>query len=302
MENTTGQYNVSIFPCSGTGDALSAAVRMEVASGFEAFYREVMERKTWGKGCEASEARLPGAYKLRICDGVGEDFYSFCEEEGDIIAGLLYCCIKHGVTVREIAYKESRYTDISEAIFLETERIVRKAADPGDDTEYIEHEYPVRVYAKKDGYDTAIDFFGLRMTDDDSIFHYDSKSRGVVEAKENQIHIGMYGYSWSGCYYDDEWNLETGELVITDREVPYDVEDQGHVFFEADGNNVTFSMLLDGKLYPEIVKTDGKVIFYDTHLFVDECAGGQSITNFLDGGTAAELQIFRQPCRRPRFP
>ncbi|HBA46466.1 MAG TPA: hypothetical protein DCZ91_01415 [Lachnospiraceae bacterium] len=133
---------------------------------------------------------------------------------------------------------------------------------------------------KKDGYDTTVDFFGLRMTDDDSVFQYDSKSRGVVEAKENQIHIGMYGYSWRGCYYDDEWDPETGDLVITYREVSYDVEDQGHVFFEADGNNVTFSMLLDGKLYPEIVKTDGKVIFYDTHLFIDDCAGDQSITNF----------------------
>ena len=124
MEGTIRQYNVSIFPCQETGDAPGAAICMEVAGGFEEFYREVTERKTWGQGCRASEAVLPGAYKLRICDGIGEDFYSFCEDEVNIIAGLLYCCTKHGAAVREIDYKGSRYTDISEVSILETERIV----------------------------------------------------------------------------------------------------------------------------------------------------------------------------------
>lgn len=51
MESTIRQYNVSIFPCQETKDAPSAAIRMEVAGGFEEFYREVMEWETWGQGC-----------------------------------------------------------------------------------------------------------------------------------------------------------------------------------------------------------------------------------------------------------
>lgn len=49
MANTTRQYNVSIFPCPETGDAPSAAIYMEVADGFEEFYREITERKAWGQ-------------------------------------------------------------------------------------------------------------------------------------------------------------------------------------------------------------------------------------------------------------
>ncbi len=90
MSNTTRQYNVSIFPCPETGDAPSAAIYMEVADGFEEFYREITERKAWGQGYKASEAKLPGEYKLRICDGTGEDFYSFCEDRGASLPG---CCI-----------------------------------------------------------------------------------------------------------------------------------------------------------------------------------------------------------------
>ncbi len=61
---------------------------------------------------------------MRICDGTGEDFYSFCEDEGSIIAGLLHCCIRQGVTVREFHYKGNSYTDISDAAILDAERIV----------------------------------------------------------------------------------------------------------------------------------------------------------------------------------
>lgn len=259
MEGTIRQYNVSIFPCQETGDAPGAAICMEVAGGFEEFYREVTERKTWGQGCRASEAVLPGAYKLRICDGIGEDFYSFCEDEVNIIAGLLYCCTKHGAAVREIDYKGSRYTDISEVSILETERIVIEPVRPDDMDDYIEDEYPVRVCAKKDGYNTTVYFFGLRMSGNSSPFCYGSNSRGLVEVKENQLHIGMYGYSWG-------LDRCAAEQDVLCREC--DGDDQEHVFCETDGNNVTFSILLDGKLYPKIVRTDEKVVFYNTHLYI----------------------------------
>lgn len=64
-----------------------------------------------------------------------------------------------------------------------------------------------------------VDFFGLRMRDDSLLFRYGSNSRGMVEAKENQLHIGMYEYSWTENNCADEQDMETGEWVMTDREV-----------------------------------------------------------------------------------
>lgn len=43
MDNTTRQYNVSIFPCLETGSESSSSVHMEVAGDFRAFYEDAMD-------------------------------------------------------------------------------------------------------------------------------------------------------------------------------------------------------------------------------------------------------------------
>ncbi len=42
MDNTTRQYNVLIFPCSGTGGTPGSTVHMEVAGDFKAFYEDAI--------------------------------------------------------------------------------------------------------------------------------------------------------------------------------------------------------------------------------------------------------------------
>ena len=147
MDSTTRQYNVSIFPCSGTGDTPSSAVHMEVTGDFKAFYEEAM------KWISAFHQLRTAENRFRIHDGVGEEDFFVCCDEAEVILSLLYCCKEHKAAVREIFYQGNHYTDISDIRFSEgfvADKYVYGNPDRID----------IQLHAKKNGCDTLVYIFG----------------------------------------------------------------------------------------------------------------------------------------------
>lgn len=270
MDNTTRQYNISIFPCPGTGDTPGAEVHMEVSGDFKAFYEEVME---WiSEFCQyrnydySTGGRNDDRFLIR--DGVQEDFSVPCAEE-EIILSLLYCSRNHEVTFREIVYQGNHYTDISDIRF--SEGFHNDKYNMGSDTERIN----IRLHAKKNDSDTLIYLFGpsLIAVGDGGIAGY-PLSHGMVEGEEGRMHYaGTYCYR---CYeeeFTEDWydysqwddafdDGATYEPVMRNRTDVYDYTDGVEVFLETDGKNVTFNVLMGGRLYQKISRDDEKVVFH----------------------------------------
>lgn len=268
MEIATRKYNVFIYPCSETGETPSSEVHMEVDGDFKAFYEDAMKwisafnqlRYSYLKGSRNDA-------KFRIHDEVDEDICVLCAEE-EIILSLLYCCKNHEITIREIRYQGNQYTEISDIRFFKG--FVYDKYNGGCDTDRIN----IRLHAKKNGCDTQIYLFGplLIAVADEGIAGY-PLSHGMVEIDKKQMYYAgtycyhcheeetvesLYDYSqWDDAF--DDGNYEPEMVSHTDE---YDYTDGVEVFLETDGKNVTFSALMDGKLYKKISKDDEKVVFY----------------------------------------
>lgn len=251
MEYTTRQYNVLISPYSEADDTPGCAVHMRVTGDFEKFYGKM---KKWRSRFHSFKMPLQksqqGNYKIRVHDGVGEDVNLYCDAE-EMIFALLYCCADHGVKVSEINCKGTVYKDISYITFLKR----------GYENKGFGVTHPLYLLAKKDGNYVIVYFFGPYVDEFyGEVLRY-PVSNGIVELEGRQLYIGTYRYEEymepSECHTD-----KSGEKCgITD--VIY-CDEEVHVFLETDGKDVTFSILLDGRLYRKISKTDEKVIFHYT--------------------------------------
>ncbi len=270
MDSTIRQYNVSIFPCSGTGDTPSSAVHMEVTGDFKTFYEDAM------KWIRAFHQLRTAEDRFRIRDGVGEEDFFVCCDEAEVILSLLYCCKEHKASVREIFYQGNRYTDISDIRFSEgfvADKYVYGNPDRID----------IQLHAKKNGCDTLVHIFGPGFGYVDTDFYEDEFcifgypcSYGMVETDEKRMYYaGTYCYS---CYEQDDSN-DFSTLVDE-----YDYYDGVELFLETDGKNVTFSALLDGKLYKKISKDDEKIVFYSA-LHEDVLLREMRIYEVHEGGT-----------------
>ena len=248
MDSTTRLYNVSIFPCSGTGETPSSAVHMEVTGDFKAFYEDAM------KWIRAFHQFRTEEDRFRIRDGVGEEDFFVCCDEAEVILSLLYCCKEHKASVREIFYQGNRYTDISDIRFSE--------GFVADKRGYDADRINIRLHAKKNGCDTLVYIFGPEFgtlpwddgyEDEFGILKY-PLSHGMVETDGKQMdYAGDYCYP---CYEQDDSNVFS---TLVDE---YDYYDVVELFLETDGKNVTFSALMDGKLYKKISKDDEKIVFH----------------------------------------
>lgn len=203
----------------------------------------------------------------------GEDVLFYCGEEM-IILSLLHCCKELAVTVREITYKGAVYTDIKALEFLEDIVAYRER----DGIESIQQ--PIRFAAKKDGCDVHVYFFGDAYSDVAESFQW-TLSYGVVEVKENQMYVGTYNYMCHDFIY---YTVEGGDYWQN----CIDDDTALHIFLEIDGNNITFSVLINGELYKKISKDDENVIFYYTPFY------GQKLysSEFRQGGNTEDI-IFR---------
>ena len=281
MENTTRQYNVSIFPDLEAGDTPSSTVHMEVAGDFKAFYEDAMN---WISAFQSfREDIMEKCDRFRIRDGEEAEDFLVCCHEAEIILSLLYCCENHEVTVREIYYQGNRYTDISDIRFLEgilDERYGVPACT-----------HPIQLHAKKNGRDMLIYIFGPYTYEDynGAQISWYPLSHGMVEIKEKQMYYaGTYRYHvheeiWKS-YLSDSGDSEDGDTLDDGSGEPrmksyiqtLDCEKGAEVFLKTDGKNVTFSVLMDGELYKKISKDEEKVIFYSA-LFNNALLGEDSI-------------------------
>ena len=253
MENITRKYDVFIYPCSGTGDTPSSAVHMEVAGDFRAFYEDAMD---W---IRAFHQRKTADDRFRIRDGEDEEAFAVCCDEAEVILSLLYCCKEHKAAVREILYQGNRYTDISDIRF--SEGFVADRYGYGLGLGHAERT-DIRLHAKKNGRDTLIYIFGpetgYMLTDSYEeqfcIFGY-PLSHGCVEIEEKQMYYA--GTCCYPCYEEiDDFYYPSDEVKICD------YNDGVELFLETDGKNLTFSALLDGRLYKKISRDDEKIVFY----------------------------------------
>ncbi|HBA49717.1 MAG TPA: hypothetical protein DCZ91_18360 [Lachnospiraceae bacterium] len=262
------KYNVFIYPCSGETGQPSSEVRMEIDGGFRLFYEDVMgmismfheHAKSTGSGADA---------RFRIRDGENGEEFDVCFDEADIIYSLLYCCEGHpDVTVREILYQNSRYTDVSEVRFWVNE--LTSYCYGGGSYDIDLFAVNIGFHAKKDGNDTQVYVFGPYFYwypdysgEDVRVIDSYPRSHGIVEVQDRQIqYAGMY-------HYDRE---KVGDTIIGGNGEPEYVMQEEHegagaeVFLESDGKRVMFSILLDGKLYRKISMDGEKVIFYSALL------------------------------------
>ena len=266
MENTTRQYNVLIFPCSETGNTPSSAIHMEVAGDFKMFYEDAL------KWIRAFHERQTADDRFRIRDGEDDEDLYVCCDEAEVILSLLYCCKDHKVAVREILYQGNRYTDISD-IQLSDGFVADEHGFGGAE------RTDIRLHAKKNGHDTLVYLFGPEFgyipgddyEDKFCIFRY-PLSHGMVEIGKNQMYYaGTYRYP---CYEEDSLYYSPSR----------DYYDGVELFLETDGKNVTFSALLDGRLYKKISKDDEKIVFHSI-LDEDVLLGKNRIYEAFEGGT-----------------
>ncbi len=270
MENNARKYDVYIYD-SGTQDTPTAEIHTEIHGNFETFYKDFLSclaafHQVW------AYTEKPG---LLIRDGAyEEDIFVTCSEF-ECILSLLYCLEDHDVTVREILYQGNRYTDISEVRFssgFDYDDVSCYGEDP--------KRANIRLHAKKNGCGMRIYLFGPSfhyLEDDDGIsclriYHY-PRSCGMVEAKDRKplYYAGTYVYD---CFEDEGYR-------------GYSEHCEGvEVFLETEDDDVTFSVLLDGRLHEKIKKDDDYVIFYSA-LHQGSLLNDRSIIN--EGGS-------RQPC------
>lgn len=188
----------------------------------------------------------------------GEDVIFCCGEEM-IILTLLHCCKESATAVRKINYKGAVYTDIKFLEFLDDVVAYKDTTD----TKCIQR--PVRFVAKRGGSYMLVYFFGDADAFADE-FAYSGEahfiwtlSYGVVEVRKNQIYVGAYHYRCRDYIYTQEGENYWRNIVDDDTAL--------HVFLETDGYDVTFSVLINGKLYKKISKDNESVIFYDTPFY-----------------------------------
>jgi hypothetical protein len=251
MDSTTRQYNVSIFHCSGTGNTPSSAVHMEVTGDFKAFYEDAMDWIRAFHQCGKED-------RFRIHDGEEEEGFFVRCDEAEVILSLLYCCKEHKAAVREIFYQGNHYTDISDIRFSEGFVADKYGVDGFGNADRIN----IRLHAKRNGRDTLVYIFGPEFgyipTDNYEeelcIFGY-PLSHGMVETEEKRMY-----YAGTCCYpcyeeIDDFYYPSPGVKIC-------DYHDGVELFLETDGKNVTFSALMDGRLYKKISKDDEKIVFH----------------------------------------
>lgn len=88
-------------------------------------------------------------------------------------------------------------------------------------------------------------------------------SSGIVEAAEGQTYAGMCSRVWLETYVkvtEDEFGLPVEQESKSDHRIGI------HLFLEANGQDLTFSVLLGGRLYKKISRDAEKVVFYYTPL------------------------------------
>lgn len=262
MNGETKQYSILIVPQPEDSNSPVSAVHLEIAGDSSDFYNNVEEwknrlapdRKTLYSNGSADRA-------CRIVAGTDGDFTVPCDEFAALSTLLYYCAVPEA-TVREIRYRDTVYTDVSNL------EILYKEFEAVQGTIYA---CPVRCSAKKDGRDVTVYFLGF-----DS-FGYDPDpydmpgqiscglSGGIVEADEKRLYLGAYLDSVSQWVerIDEETALE-----IPDSYYSLDFDVFFHVFLETDGEDVTFCRLLNGKMCRMISKTKDTVIFHAT---TDDC-------------------------------
>nr|WP_302111797.1 AAA family ATPase [uncultured Acetatifactor sp.] len=251
MESTARNYNVLIYPCSETGETPSSQIHMEVAGDFKAFYEDAMKWIRVFHESRHSEEKGEDA-RFRVHDNEGKEDIPVRCDEAEIILSLLYCCQDHEVHVREICYQGNSYTDISDIRFSNGFVANRERYANIFRTN-------IRLRAKKNGLDIKVYLFGPELfynAYDELCCNGYPLSHGMVEIDERQMcYAGTYIY-W--CHEEEE------DLDFPENTLPkiYDYDDGVEVFFETDGKSITFSALMDGKLYKKIHKDDEKVVFY----------------------------------------
>lgn len=110
-------------------------------------------------------------------------------------------------------------------------------------------------------------------------------SSGIVEAAEGQTYAGMCSRVWLETYVNVTEDA-SGSLVEQEGETEHSVGI--HLFLEANGQDLTFSVLLGGRLYKKISRDAEKVVFYYTPLDRAAREGG----GFRQGENPRDL-IFR---------
>lgn len=283
MDNTVTQYTLQIFPYLAKDSMLpSSEVHVEI-SGDMAHFREKFAQWLDAFDLFRKHHFSDQDFQFRIWDGAQwgnesdkmveyRDLY--CNEE-DIVFALLYTCkdFKDAVAVREIAWKGTVYTDISGLEVLKPGRI---EVDEGRES-YRFDAYPIRLCGKKEEALVKLCFFGP-YTETDEICPYDDDeeeedtpviqqgtlSSGIVEQDQNRVYIGVYPCLeyWEG-YEEIFWCLDENGDQKYRYTIRYTTEDY-HMFMDVNGTDVTFSLLLNGRLYPKIRKTEEEVIFYYT--------------------------------------
>lgn len=228
------EYKVLIYSGQQAKDVPGSMVHMEIFGEREVFYRDAkMLLHALGNAADKTETD----YKFRICDGVNEDVCANCEED-EIISVLIHTLRDetYQTSIKEIVYQGDRYTDIE---VLESE-----AGSAGATEDCIQ------VSAKKNGIPTLVCFlspevYGECDEDDEYMYIKYVLSDGIVEVKAKQMYIGAYGCT-----------VCRGEEQLCNTKV--------HAFLEADGKSLTFSILLNGKLYKKISMDEEQIIFYYT--------------------------------------
>ena len=291
MDSITRQYNVSIFPCSGTRDTPSSTVHMEVTGDFEEFHKELMHwLDAYNNTYHADGLSVSRPHReqetFRVCDGVNGDFPVYCDER-EIIDSLIFSCIYHNTddweaswsfrhrepqasglikytaVIRKICYKGNTYTDISGFRTLEG-----KTPKKGSLT--------LLINAKKNGHDIQVYYFRphlmlmhrnkkayfeyLEACPDNKFLQRPIESIGIIETDERRKYVGAFYYD--ELHREQEYSVD-GEMVPG---LYYEIirKKELHVFLETDKEKgrTIFKALRHGELQDKIYMDRDKVIFY----------------------------------------
>lgn len=265
------QCKILIFDALKDGDTPSSEIHMELEAGFERFWNDA--KSALDELC--IDYIMHDEFLIRIECGAGNYFVKGyevdeygsivnsefelipdnekavfrCSFDEEVLVYTLLCyCQKSAAAVRRFCYNGSEYTDISDMEILND--VVYSSYD---DSSIKQSSF--KFAARKDGCNLSVYYFGdgvITSPDDRDGDHCWPPSNGLVEAKENRIYIGTY------CY-EDEFETDIGDINIIDHD-----KTSLHVFFETDGKAITFSVLIDGKLYKKISSDDETVTFYHT--------------------------------------
>lgn len=269
------ECSVLIFDISKGCDLPSSELRMEIDGDLEKLWKDAAdELNRDGLATAADQIAFgmvgePG-FRVRIECGDDDSFAKgekfpdllFYRSEEMLILSLLHCW-ESVSKLRELNYKGTVYKNIKYIEFLE------------ESTEYLQQ--PMRFAAQKDGNDILVYFLGDAYYDQGEDYgrtYIEPLSRGVVEVGSEQMYIGTYYYHKSDepdrINYDEETDeyYSTGYTVVAS-------ENALHIFLETDGKDVTFSVLLDGRLYKKISQNEENIIFYDTPFNKDKLSSDE---------------------------